>query len=38
MCVPPEKKEIIEIIGKKIVLRDIIKEIEKMGLHSIFAN
>ena len=37
MCVPPEKKEIIEIIGKKIILKDI-KEIVKMGLHSIFAN
>ena len=35
---PTSQIEIIEVIDKKIILRDIVEEIKKSGLHSVSAD
>ena len=32
---PTSQNEMIEVIGKKIILRDIVEEIKKSGFHSV---
>ena len=35
---PRSQNETIEVIGKKVILRDIVEEIKKSGFHSVFAD
>ena len=35
---PTSQNEMIELIGKKIILRDIVEEIKKSGFHSVCAD
>ena len=35
---PTSQNEMIEVIGKKIILRDIVQELKKSGLHSVSAD
>ena len=35
---PTSQNEMIEVIGKKIILRDIVEEIKKSGFHSVSAD